>query len=349
MGDLPLAANLAIFALGAGAIWRAGTRLEHYADVIALRTGMGHAFTGMLLLAGATSLPELATTLTAVVLLDNPTLAVHNLLGGVAFQTMILVFADASKRRAGALTYFSPKFVLLIEGIGLVMLLQLTLVGISARHVSAVGSISVWLILLVVAWIGVMYLVYRYRGQPRWTPELADDFPLEEPVREEGAPDPEQEHPLRAIWVRFAALSLVVLVGGWLSAQSAEVLADQTGLGDAFLGATLLAAATSLPELSTTTAAARNGRYTVAISNVFGSNSFDVSLLFLAELLYRGASVMEHADDSLAFITGLGALMTCIYLWGLIERENRSVLGIGWDSAAVVVVYLGGMVVLYTM
>lgn len=349
MADYPLEVNLAIFALGAGVIWWAGTRLEHHADAIAMRTGLGHAFTGMLLLAGATSLPELATTVTAVVLLDNPTLAVHNLLGGVAFQTLILVFADASKGRPGALTYFSPTFVLLIEGVGLVMLLQLTLVGISARDVSAVASISVWLVLLVVAYAGVMYLVFRYRGLPRWTPELADDFPVEEPVRKEGAPDPEQERPLRAIWLRFATLSLIVLAGGWLSAQSVEVLAAQTGLGDAFLGATLLAAATSLPELSTTTAAARHGRYTVAISNVFGSNAFDVSLLFLAELLYRGGSVMEHADDSLAFITGLGALMTCMYLWGLMERENRTVLGVGWDSAAVVVVYLGGMVVLYMM
>src|SRR5690606_38427785 len=114
MADLPLAANLGIFGVGAGAIWGAGAPLEDHPDALAVRTGMGHAFTGMLLLAGATSLPELATTVTAVVLLDNPTLAVHNLVGGVAFQTMILVFADASKGRSGALTYFSPKFVLLI-------------------------------------------------------------------------------------------------------------------------------------------------------------------------------------------------------------------------------------------
>jgi len=349
--DAPLWLNAAVFAAGAGVIWWAGTLLERYADIIAQRTGLGHAFTGMLLLAGATSLPEVGTTATAIVLLDNPTLAVHNLLGGVALQTVVLVWADAVKGRPGALTYFSPRFVLLIQGVGLIMLLQLTVVGITARDISTVGSVSVWLILLALAYAGVLYLVYRYRGYPRWTPELADDFPLEADVSEgevEGAAE-EDDRSLRTIWLLFAGLSAVVLVGGWIAAETAEVLAEQTGLGDAFLGATLLALATSLPELSTTTGAVRNGRYTVAISNVFGSNGFDVSLLFLAEILYRGGTVMEHAGDTLVFVTALAAALTCIYLWGLMERENRTVLGVGWDSAAVLVLYAGGMVVLYFM
>jgi cation:H+ antiporter len=125
------------------------------------------------------------------------------------------------------------------------------------------------------------------------------------------------------------------------------VLAQQTGLGHAFLGATLLALATSLPEVSTTTAAARHGRYSMAMSNVFGSNAFDVSLLFLADLLYREGAIMAHVGGSVVFVAAIGAVMTCIYLWGLMERENRSILGVGWDSAAVLLVYGGGMVVLY--
>ena len=349
MQSQPLWLNAVLFAVGAGTIWWAGTRLEHYADVIARRTELGHAFTGMLLLAGATSLPEVGTTVTAVVLLDNPTLAVHNLLGGVALQTVVLVWADAAKGRRGALTYFSPKFVLLIEGVGLLMLLQLTIVGITARELSTVGSVSVWLILLVLAYAGVMYLVYRYRGQPRWTPELADDFPREEPVRTVEGTGLTEQRSTRAIWILFTAMSLVVLLGGWLSAGTAEVLAEQTGLGDAFLGATLLALATSLPEVSTTTAAVRHGRYTVAVSNIFGSNGFDVSLLFLAEILYTGGTVTAYAGDTLVFVTALASVLTCIYLWGLIEREDRSVFGIGWDSAAALIVYFVGMMVLYRM
>jgi cation:H+ antiporter len=164
-----------------------------------------------------------------------------------------------------------------------------------------------------------------------------------------GRDDRAHRNSLTSLWLLFAGVSLVVLVGGWFATQSADVLAHQTGLGSAFLGATLLALATSLPELSTTIAASRNGRYSMAISNIFGSNAVDVSLLFLAELLYRGGTIIAHGGESVVFVAAIGAIMTSIYLWGLMERENRTVLGIGWDSAAVLLVYLGGMAVLYFM
>jgi cation:H+ antiporter len=357
--------NALIFMLAAGTIWWAGVRLERYADAIAEQTGLGQAFTGMLLLAAATSLPEVATTVTAVVWLNNPTLAVHNLLGGVALQTAILVAADRAMDERGALTYFTPRFVLLIEGVGLLLLLQLTIVGLTTQGFPTVASVSIWSVFILLAYLGVMYLTYRYQGLPRWTPSKADDVPLdedEEPHRvsmrdkREDNADPQRrakskhqsgQYPVKRLWLLFASLSLIVLLAGWLTAQTADVLAQQTGLGSAFLGATLLALATSLPELSTTTAAARNRRYSMAISNVFGSNAFDVGLLFVADLLYRGGTVLEHAENSLIFVAAIGAIMTIIFLWGLMERENRTVGNIGWDSAAALFVYLSAMVVLY--
>lgn len=354
----PLWLNALVFAVSSGVIWAAGVRLERYADAIAGRTSLGHAFTGMLLLSAATSLPELATTITAVVLLNNPTLAVYNLLGGVAMQTGILIVADRASP-SGALTFFSPKFVLLIEGVGLLILLQITIAGVTARGMPAVASIGLWPVLLMGAYVVVMYLTYRYRKQARWSPMNQPDEPDDESESpEQEANDTETDsqeqsesdnlsHSTFKIWLLFALASLVVLVGGWTTASTADVLAEQTGLGPVFLGATLLAIATSLPELSTTIAASRSGRYSMAISNVFGSNAFDVTLLFLADLLYRGGSILEEAEGSLAFVAAIGSLMTCCYLWGLLEREDRSVFGIGWDSAAALVLYVGGMTVLY--
>lgn len=349
MHSLSLWSNGLLFLVAAAAIWWAGTRLERCADAIARRTGLGQAFTGILLLAAATSLPEVATTVTAVALLDNPTLAVHNLLGGVALQTAILVVADGAKRRRGSLTFFSPRFVLLIEGVGLVLLLQITIAGITARGIPTIRGTSVWLLLLLFAYVALMYLVYRSRGQPRWTLTRLDDVPREMQVDDAGPAEEEERRSTTVLWLVFGGLSLLVLVAGWLAARVAELLAEQTGLGAAFLGATLLAAATSLPEVSTTIAAVRHDRYTVAISNIFGSNAFDVVLLFLAEALYRGGTILEGAERSVVFVATVGSIMTCIYLWGLMERENRTVLGIGRDSAAAVLVYGGAMAVLYFM
>lgn len=107
----PLVVNAIVFAVAAAGIWIAGTALERYADALSGRTGLGQAFTGVLLLSAATSLPEVATTFTAVWLLNNPTLAVYNLLGGVALQTAILAIADRTQRQSGALTSFEPRFL----------------------------------------------------------------------------------------------------------------------------------------------------------------------------------------------------------------------------------------------
>lgn len=348
MESLPLGLNLAIFAVCAAAIWWAGTRLERYANTISHRADLGQAFTGMILLAMATSLPEVATTVTAVAILNNPTLAVHNLLGGVALQTAILAIADGTKKRSGALTYFSPRFALLIQGVGLILLLQLTTAGVTAGGVPEVFSVSVWLIALVAAYGVLIYMIRRYRGDPGWMPARVEDLPPRE-EEDEGASRPGGSRATRTLWLFFAGLSVLVLVGGWGATRTAEALASQTGMGAAFLGATLLAAATSLPEVSTTVSAARNRRYTAAVANIFGSNSFDVALLLLADVLYREGSILAHAESSVVFVAMIGSVMTCLYLWGLMERENRTVLGIGWDSAAAVGVYVGGMAVLYVI
>jgi cation:H+ antiporter len=338
--------HVLIFVVASAAIWWAGTRLELYADEISERTGLGHAFTGVLLLAAATSLPELATTLTAVLWLDNPTMAVHNLLGGVAFQTLLLVVADRAMPRKGALTFFSPHFALLIQGVGLLVLLQLVIAGTTAEGVPVVGSVSVWLVAVPATYVGVMYLTYRHRNTARWTP-VDHEEPEGEPGHGEGSPSPSGS--LRGAVLKFVGASLVVLAAGWAATNSADSFAERTGLGSAFVGATLLAAATSLPELSTTISAVRRGRNTTAMSNVFGSNAFDVSLLLVADIGSRRGTVLAHAEPSVVFIAAVGSVMTGIYLWGLMERENRTILGVGWDSFATLVIYVGAMAVLYTM
>ncbi len=79
----------------------------------------------------------------------------------------------------------------------------------------------------------------------------------------------------------------MILLAGMVLARVAEALAEQTGLGTSFIGGTLLAASTSLPELSTTIMAVRLGNYQMAVSNIFGSNSIMIALPFLADIFYR--------------------------------------------------------------
>lgn len=93
-GDL-----LVLVAAGA-VVWWAGTKLSYDADAVAATTGLGRVFVGAMLLGVATSLPEVAATVTAG-LLRNPELATGNLLGGVALQVTILAVADIVESRQG--------------------------------------------------------------------------------------------------------------------------------------------------------------------------------------------------------------------------------------------------------
>jgi cation:H+ antiporter len=88
----------AIFAVAAVVVWLAGTRLTRYVDGISTKTGLGKAFTGMLLLGGITSLPEVAAVSTSAAV-GNAPLAVNNLLGTASINLILLAVADVKASR----------------------------------------------------------------------------------------------------------------------------------------------------------------------------------------------------------------------------------------------------------
>ncbi|MGI9465036.1 MAG: sodium:calcium antiporter, partial [Aestuariivirgaceae bacterium] len=146
---------------------------------------------------------------------------------------------------------------------------------------------------------------------------------------------------------RSCLAATMILICGVLLVNAADAIAAQTGLGTSFIGVTVLAAATSLPELSTTITAARLGAYTMAISNIFGSNLIMLVLLFPADILYQAGPILEQAGrpEILALISGV--LVTAIYVAGLLVRRKPQILGMGLDSACVLLVYSISLVVFY--
>ena len=338
---LDLWLNLLLFAVAAAAVWVAGSRLSGYTDAIADATGIGKAFLGLVLLAGATSLPELATTLTAAAA-GNAALAITNLFGGIAMQTAVLAVADLTLTH-GALTWFAPRPVLLLEGNLLIVLLALAVAGIVAGEAVAFLGIGLWPVLLLAGYLLALWSLQRYEGKGVW-----------QPVDPPRAPEVPRRHAerysdwsLRRLLLAFAAASAVITAAGAALAMSADAIAAQSGLGASFVGASLLAASTSLPEVSTTLAAVRIGAYAMAISNIFGSNMIMVALLLPADALYREGPILAAADDAALFTVAVGIAVTALYLIGMIERRNYTVLRMGVDSLAVLVLYVGSLIGLY--
>ena len=350
--------NFAIFAAAATVVWFAGGRVARIGDTISDKTGLGSAFVGVLLLAVATSSPEISTTVTAA-LRDNATLAVNNLLGGIAMQTTVLALVDAIVVR-GALTAFTPKPVLMLQGVLLILLLGLTLAGAVSGLSYAVWGVGLWPMLIFVVYFCVLYLVFKYEGSERWQPtpgglaqaeaEKVQSHENENQQRREDASHlllKYHEWSVRRLSLYFVVGTVVILVSGAFLAVLGDALAQQTGLGASFVGVTFLAVATSLPEVSATIASARIGRLDMAVSNIFGSNAFMLALLMVADIAYRPGPILAAIDRPSLFAAAAGMVVTAVYLAGMIERRDRKIFGLGIDSIAVAALYLGSLVVLY--
>jgi cation:H+ antiporter len=340
--------NLAVLVVAAAIILVAGSKLERWADAIGNATALGKVFAGMLLLAVATSLPEVATSITAA-LRGESALAVNNLIGGVIFQTMVLAIADVVGRRA-ALTSSVPSIGLLWQGVTLTCVLATTIIAAALEThyrdtawVADVGAAAIALVAVL-----SMYLTMKARTHPRWMPANADGEPATSAEDEEGENDAPQEADLRGLWLRFAAGSAAVCAAGFVVVLTTEQIASSTGASQSFLGFTLVAFVTSLPELSTTLTANRRGHGVTAVSNVFGSNTFDVALLLLVALCSEGA-LFADALIPTVFSASLGIVLTVIYMMGMFERRDRTVLRMGWDSAAVLVLGMLGVLAMYAL
>ncbi|CAN5519445.1 sodium:calcium antiporter [soil metagenome] len=336
----PLAVNVGLFVAGAAAVWVAGTRLARYADALAHQTRIGHAFIGAILLGGVTSLPEIATVVTAA-RLGNAPLAVNNMLGSVAMQVAILAAADSMMRRH-PIARLVPDPVVLLQGVLLIFVLANVLLGVTLgdRLVFGIGAWS-WLILAVS--LGAFFLIHRFDGHRTWK---VDGMPRAATADASKTPG-RATLGTRHLAVGSVTAAVVILVAGFVLAHVGDALARQTGLGSHFLGMALLATATSLPELSTTLSAVRLGAVTMAYSNIFGANILDTAILFLADAVYPGGPVLEAVGQFSAAATVLGIGLTAIALTGLLVRPTRQVLGLGPDSWALVMAYLAGLWLLY--
>lgn len=330
--------NIVVFVAGAGVLWFAATRLAFYAGVIAERFGLGQAVVGVLLLAGITSLPEIATSFTAA-FADEASLAVNNLLGSIALQVAILAVADLVYDRR-ALTSIVPDPVVMLEGGINVILLSAVAVAALVTDYLFIGA-GLWTWGLLAAAIYGLRKVARGSDRQPWVAEGIEERTTQQDVSTDASNT--------ALLAKTALAGAVILAGGFVAAQSASALADQTGLGDSFMGMAFLALATSLPELSTVFAAMRRGLYTMAISDILGTNIFNVALLFGIDIAAPGAPVMTRVGDFSAVGALIGVIVTGLFLMGLVERRDRTIWRMGIDSAAVLVVYTAGLGLLYML
>jgi cation:H+ antiporter len=330
-----------VFVVGAGATWLAGIFLSNTTDSLDRRLGLGDALGGLILLAIAGTLPEIAIVASAS-LGGHLDLAVGNLIGGIAIQTLVLVILDACTGSERPLSYLVGSLIPVLEGLLVIVVLATVLAGAALPASTSVGSVSPTSIAAVLLWLGGLWVVSRAQKEPMWMVEMPGSRAGRKSRRE---PHPKERRPYTNRSTGFVAgvfgLGAAVTLGAGVALQeSGSVLADRMGLQGAIFGATVLAAATALPEISSGIAAVRLGDHQLAVGDILGGNAFQITLFLLADIL-AGTPVIVAARRSDVWLGGAGVLMTAIVCTAVIARPKRTHLGLGIDSIALVAVYAG--------
>jgi cation:H+ antiporter len=307
----------------------AGTFLTRYADAIGERTGLGRTLAGIVLLATATSLPELAVDCN----LGHKglaNLALGDLLGSSLFNLLILAVLDLSHR--GPQRMFSR--IASAHALSATMSIAMTaicLVFLTARLNLTFGGIGPGPILLAVTYVLGLRLVYfdqQFAAQ-QLPPELHAEVESQLP-------------PLNRAAFGYAATTLVILVTAPFLAAAADGLADETGLGGTFIGTTLVALSTSLPELITTFTAVRAGAYDLAVGNIFGSNTFNMVILLPVDGFFDG-SLLSAASATHTVTAACVILVTSVAVLGLLYRPEKRYWIIEPDALLVIVLVLASL------
>jgi cation:H+ antiporter len=318
-------------------IARAGFVLSRSADALAEAYGWGRGWVGLALLATVTSLPELASGVSAVAIVGAPNLAVGNALGACVVNLAFLVVVDLLQRHQPMYREASATH-LLSAGFGVVMLgfVAMSLVtGSAAPQFLGVGLYSPALLVL---YLFALRSLFAHEQSQR-------------PAAAEGAGAGPGSAQVRSEWRRFVLAALVVLAAGLWLPQVADGLARELGLSRSFVGTVFMALVTTLPEMAVTVGALRLGALDMAIGNLLGSNLFNVTILAVDDLAYTAGPLLADVAPAHAGTAATALVMTGLVIVGLVMRPQGRVLRVAsWVSVGLVaayavnaaLVYLGG-------
>ena len=311
--DVPVGVLWAYLAATAAVILIASWFLAKSADVIAEKTGLGRSFGGVVLLATATSLPELGTGVSSIVVVDAPDLAAGDAFGSNVFNLLIIGLLDLYWRNGPILNAVGPTTVLV--GVAGIAVIAMAIVATFIH--GATSSLSGWplsplSVLMFLMFLGAMLLIYHHDRRQK-----KDNKGEPEAPRYAGAS-------LSRAALSYAISAAVVVVAAiWLS-KTGDAIAKEVGLQESFVGTLFLAFSTSLPELATSVAAVRMNAPELAISNVLGSNLFNMGVvLFIDDVAYADG-VLWAGISQVHMLTGaIAVLMTTVVIVALLRRPRR--------------------------
>jgi cation:H+ antiporter len=338
--------TLAIFIASAIITWVAGVWLTRATDAIDTKFKLGSAFGGLLILGVITSLPEAAITVTAA-LQQHYDIVIGTLIGGIAIQTVVLTIFDIRMKNEQPLTFAAASLTLVLEACMVIIVTVAAVLAIRTPAVLPGTSLSLTSLLILVFWLLGLWIVYRARNGLPWRAEALEGNPgrgHHERRQVINHPSFRKASNFKVFFV-FLASSIATVVAGYGLATTGGDLAVTYGINSGLFAATFIALAGALPNISTGIASINIGDYKLAMSDIFGGNAFMPALLVIADLL-AGKAVIQNASANDIWFAAMGALLTSVYIIGLIVRHKKQVFRMGYDSLLVIILYIVGIVVL---
>lgn len=255
---------------------------------IAKKMGIPQLVIGLTIVAMGTSAPEAAVSINAS-LKGNAGIAIGNVVGSNILNILIIlgissVLATIAIQKS-TFCYEIP-FMIFVT----VVLIAL---GMTGEYVTRMEGVILWVLFIV-------YLLYLFRLAKKGTQE-----------------EETEDRPIWKLLIYMVTGGVLVVWGSDVTVDSATAIAQVIGLSERFIGLTIVALGTSLPELITSVVAARKGNADIAIGNIVGSNIFNI--LFVIGTASIIAPVMYQ---SVFLVDGIIAVAAGVLLWVSVAKTK---------------------------
>ena len=306
------------------AIWRAGDFFQPAADYVQEKHKLPESIKAAVIDAIASSFPEFCVAVIAVILLGRAEVGISSIVGSALYNVLIIPAAAGLVAKGpmkigkevvwrDSLMYF-----------GVVILLLVALLAFPNAWGLGVAA------LFILAYVGyIFWLNIDYRKHKRNLAHEDTDVRVSEDAdasvsEDADASDEGEESELEIrdeshAWKWILGMMLVMGLASHILVEASIQLGDLLGIDAVIMGFIVIAAGTSVPDTVLSVLSAKRGNYDAAISNVFGSNIFDIciclSVPILLALVLTGAVTPVNLPQIELVYMLVGATALAIYLF----------------------------------
>lgn len=342
MEGLSLFLLLLIFIISALVTCLAGVSLTRSTTTLDSRFKLGDAFGGLILLGISGSLPELAIVLSAA-RAGHTSVIIGTLLGGIAFQTLLIVIFDYASGKKRSIAYLAGSPMLVVETLFAILITGLALLGTLVPSEYSLFNINPFSIITVIAWIFGLFMINNLRRSKRYYQTATEAAPgrYHQERRASDHPAHKNKKTWRVIFI-FVLACLATLIAGYFVEEAGSALAWRFGMSSSLFAATFIALVSSLPEISTGLESVFMGDNHLAISDIMGGNAFMLTIFLLADLV-AGKPILSFANQTDTLFAVLGIILMAVYAWAFWKKPKRCFLRLGVDSYLEIIIYLAGL------